>query len=68
LWRVRALLGAETTDRLPIESWKSIAKEPVLAACASFASTLVELTEQQNGVTAAKQVQEVFRKRGLVPL
>ena len=34
-------------------------------ASASFASTLAELTEQQNGVTAAKQVQEVFRKRGL---
>ena len=65
LWHVRALLGAETADRLLIESWKGIAKEPVLAASVSFASTLAELTEQQNGVTAAKQVQEVFRKRGL---
>jgi hypothetical protein len=66
LWRVRAILGAETTDRLLIESWKCIAKEPILAASTSFASTLIELTEQQNGVAAAEQVQEVFRKRGLV--
>ena len=66
LWRLRAVLGAETADRLLIESWKGIAKEPVLAASAGFASTLVELVEQQNGATAAKQVQEVFRKRGLV--
>jgi hypothetical protein len=66
LWGVRALLGAEMTDRLLVESWTGIAKEPAMAASASFASTLLELTEQQNGVTAAKQVQEVFRKRGLV--
>jgi hypothetical protein len=32
MWRVRALLGAETADRLLIESWKSIAKEPVLCS------------------------------------
>ena len=43
-----------------------VAKEPVLAASASFASTVLELTEQQRGATAATQVQEVFRKRGLV--
>jgi hypothetical protein len=65
LWRVRTVLGADTADRL-IQSWKTIAKEPVLAASASFASTVVELTEQQHGATAATQVQEVFRKRGLV--
>jgi hypothetical protein len=38
LWRVRALLGAGTADRLLIESWKGIAKEPVLAAAAGFAT------------------------------
>jgi hypothetical protein len=65
LWRVRALLGAGTADRLLIESWKGIAKEPVLAAAAGFAGTLVELAEQQDGATAAKQVREVFRRRGL---
>jgi hypothetical protein len=66
LWRVRALLGAETADRLLIESWKGISKEPARAASAGFASTLVGLTEQQDGAAAAKQVQEVFRRRGLV--
>jgi hypothetical protein len=65
LWRVRAILGAETADRLLIETWKGIAKEPVLAASAGFASTLVELAEQHDGAAAAKQVQEVFRRRGL---
>src|SRR5262245_5542704 len=65
-WRVRTILGAETTDRLLIESWKGIAKEPVLAASAGFACTLVELTGQQMELTAARQVQELFRKRGLV--
>jgi hypothetical protein len=44
----------------------AIAKEPVLAASASFASTVLELTEQRRGATAATQVQEVSRKRGLV--
>ena len=39
---------------------------PTWTATASFASTLVELTEQQRGAMAATQVQEVFRKRGLV--
>jgi hypothetical protein len=36
---------------------------PTWTATASFASTLVELTEQQRGAMAATQVQEVFRKR-----
>ena len=66
LWHVRALLSAETADKLLIESWKGVAKEPALAASASFASILVGLAGQQNGEMAAKQVQEVFRKRGLV--
>jgi hypothetical protein len=66
LWRVRALLGTETADRLLIESWKDLAKEPVLAASTGFANTLVGLIEQQGGATAAKQVQDVFRRRGLV--
>jgi len=66
LWRVRTVLGADTADKLLIQSWKAVAKEPVLAASASFASTVLELTEQQRGPAAATQVQEVFRKRGLV--
>ena len=66
LWGVRAVLGAETADRLLIESWKGIAKEPVLAASPGFANTLVGLIEQQNDAMAAKQVQEMLRKRGLV--
>jgi hypothetical protein len=66
LWRVRTVLGADTADKLLIQSWKAVAKEPVLAASASFASTVLELTEQQRGPEAATQVQEVFRKRGLV--
>jgi hypothetical protein len=66
LWRVRTVLGADTADKLLIQSWKAVAKEPVLAASASFASTVLELTKQQRGPEAATQVQEVFRKRGLV--
>jgi hypothetical protein len=66
LWRVRTVLGVDTADKLLIQSWKAVAKEPVLAASASFASTVVELTEQQRSAMAAAQVREVFRKRGLV--
>jgi hypothetical protein len=66
MWRVRAFLGAETTDRLLIEAWRGVAEEPDLAGSSSFGRNLVELTEQQIGPTAAKQVQEIFRKRGLV--
>jgi hypothetical protein len=58
--------GGVGADRLAIQSWKATAKEPVLAASASSASTVVELTEQQRGAMAATHVQEVFRKRGLV--
>jgi hypothetical protein len=66
LWRLRTVLGAETADRLLIESWTGIAKEPVQAATAGFASALVGLIERQHDATSAKQVKEVFRKRGLV--
>jgi hypothetical protein len=65
LWSYGDYLCSSVIE-LPPEQREAVAKEPVLAASASFASTVVELTEQQRGPAAATLVQEVFRKRGLV--
>jgi hypothetical protein len=64
-WRVREVLGAETTDRLLIESWNRVAQVAVPAAFAGFTNSLVDLVEKQEGAPLAKQVQEVLRRRGL---
>lgn len=55
-WRVREILGPQTTDRPLIESWKRIAQVPALAAFAGFADTLVGMVEKQEGASVAKQV------------